>query len=233
MLAILLFMAVIGGVIAWWLSRQRLMSKPWLEEGLAGEPAGGGRPLLPPAKVGLGVFLAVVGALFALMVSAFLMRSTLPDWQSMPVPNLLWSNTAALIVSSIALHWARHSIRKNWFGDAATGLVIGGGFALLFLLGQIMVWRQFQAAGYGAAVNPANAFFLMIVAVHGLHLLGGMVALVRAAHAIRRGDLRRMRLRIELCATYWHFLLAVWLIMLALMTRTVQALAAFCGQLFA
>ena len=60
------------------------------------------------------------------------------------------------------------------------GLLAAGLFAFAFLAGQLMVWRQLAAAGYFLTANPANAFFYLITALHGLHLLGGLVAWGRA-----------------------------------------------------
>ena len=59
MSAIVLFMAVIAIIVGWWLSQQRLTSKPWLEEGGIGDFPGTGTMTWPAAKIGLGVFLAV------------------------------------------------------------------------------------------------------------------------------------------------------------------------------
>ncbi len=70
--------------------------------------------------------------------------------------------------------------------------------------------------GFGAATNPASSFFYLITAVHGLHLAGGLVALARAALRSARGG-AALRLSIELCATYWHFLLIAWLVLFALL----------------
>jgi len=72
--AIVLFLAVIAIIAGWWLSQQRLMAKPWLEEGPIDDFPGTGAVTLPAAKLGLGVFLAVVGALFTLVISAYSMR---------------------------------------------------------------------------------------------------------------------------------------------------------------
>ena len=105
MTAVVLFMAGIAAIAGWWLSQQRLAAKPWLEEGAVGDFPGGSSMSLPAAKIGLGVFLAVVGSLFALFVSAYSMRMQLIDWRSLPVPGLLWFNTGVLIVSSGALQW--------------------------------------------------------------------------------------------------------------------------------
>jgi Heme/copper-type cytochrome/quinol oxidase, subunit 3 len=66
-----LFLAVIAAIVAWWLAQQRLTAKPWLEAGPISDP---GASLLPTAKIGLGVFLAVAGSLFALLIGAYSMR---------------------------------------------------------------------------------------------------------------------------------------------------------------
>ena len=69
MLFLILFIVALGVIVGWWLSKQRLMSKPWLEAGAVGELAGPGASDLPNAKIGLGVFLAIVTSLFALFFS--------------------------------------------------------------------------------------------------------------------------------------------------------------------
>jgi cytochrome c oxidase subunit 3 len=81
-----------------------------------------------------------------------------------------------------------------------------------------MAWRQLDAAGYFVASNPANSFFYLLTAIHGLHVLGGLVALARATGKVwRTADPGRVRLSVELCAVYWHFLLVVWLALFALL----------------
>ena len=97
--AILFFLLPIGAIVAWWLSHQRLMAKPWLEVGAIGEVAVPGPSSLPAATIGLGVFLAVVSSLFALFISAYFMRMQVADWAQLPVPMLLWFNTGVLILS--------------------------------------------------------------------------------------------------------------------------------------
>jgi cytochrome c oxidase subunit 3 len=73
MIVILVFLLVIFGIAGWWLSHQRLMVKPWLEQGMVGDFIAFDRSALPTAKIGLGVFLAVVGCLFALFTNAYFM----------------------------------------------------------------------------------------------------------------------------------------------------------------
>ena len=232
MSAIILFMAGIAAIAGWWLSQQRLASKPWLEEGVLVDFRGDNASSLPPAKIGLGVFLAVVGSLFALFISAYSMRMSMVDWRALPVPKLLWFNTGVLITSSIALHWAYMAARRNDMDGVIIGLLAGAASAVIFLVGQLLAWQQLKVAGYFVASNPANSFFYLITAVHGLHLMGGLVALGRTTAKVWRGaEMIQVRLSVELCAIYWHFLLLVWLVLLGLLTGWTDNFVDICRQL--
>jgi cytochrome c oxidase subunit III len=230
--AIILFMAGIAAIAGWWLSQQRLAAKPWLEEGVGVDFREESTSIVPPAKIGLGVFLAVVGSLFALFISAYSMRMTMVDWRALPVPRLLWFNTGVLVLSSVALQWAHVAARRNDMDGVIVGLCAGGASAITFLVGQLFAWQQLRVAGYFVASNPANSFFYLITAVHGLHLMGGLVALGRTTTKVWRGaEMIQVRLSVELCAIYWHFLLLVWLVLLGLLTGWTDSFVDICRQL--
>ena len=228
MSVIILFMAGIAAIAGWWLSQQRLTAKPWLEEGVIADVRGDSAP----AKIGLGVFLAVVGSLFALFISAYSMRMNMADWRALPVPRLLWFNTGVLVLSSVALQWAHVAARRDDMDGVIVGLCGGAAFAVTFLVGQLLAWRQLNAAGYFLASNPANSFFYLITAVHGLHLMGGLVALGRTTAKVWRGsEMSAVRLSVELCAIYWHFLLLIWLVLFGLLTGWADDFVDICRQL--
>ena len=232
MSAIILFMAGIAAIAGWWLSQQRLTAKPWLEQGVIVDLREEGTSSLPPAKIGLGVFLAVVGSLFALFISASSMRMNLVDWRTLPVPALRWFNTGVLVLSSMALQGAHMAARRNDIDGVIVGLCVGGASAITFLVGQLLAWRELSAAGYFLASNPANSFFYLITAAHGLHLMGGLVALGRATAKVLRGaEPTQIRLSVELCTIYWHFLLVVWLVLLGLLTGWTDDFVNICRQL--
>jgi cytochrome c oxidase subunit 3 len=218
----ILFLAVIGAIVGWWFLQQRLTDKPWLEEGPMGDLPRTGASAMPAAKVGLGVLLAVISSLFALFLTAYFMRMHMAgDWRPLPVPKLLWLNTGVLILSSVALHRAQAAAHQGHTDGVRSGLYGGGICALAFLAGQLLAWQQLSAAGYFAASNPANAFFYLITGLHGLHLLGGLVALGRSIARAERGcEAASLRLSVGLCATYWHFLLLVWLIVFGVLLLT-------------
>ncbi|WP_455270463.1 cytochrome c oxidase subunit 3 [Rhizobium herbae] len=229
----LLFLAVIGAIIAWWMAGQRLTSKPWLEASPVQTATGLEGPPAPAIKIGLYVFLGVVGALFSLFISAYFMRMASSDWWGMPVPWLLWVNTALLAASSAALQWAKSEARHGRMENLRPALVAGLLLAALFLAGQIQAWRDLNAAGYVLADNPANSFFYILTGLHGLHILGGLVVTGRTTVRAFAADISpaRLRLSVDLCTLYSHFMLAVWLILFALFAGWANDFVDLCRQL--
>jgi cytochrome c oxidase subunit 3 len=143
------------------------------------------------------------------------------DWRSLSDPWLLWLNTVVLVFASVTFEWARVSARRGQIDGVRVGLLTSGALTFIFLAGQIVVWRQLVASGYFAATNPAVAFFYLFTAVHGLHLVGGLVAWGRTTAKLWRGmGATEVRLSVELCAVYWHFLLFVWLVLFCLLLLT-------------
>ena len=196
-----------------------ITKKPWLadpaeDEGLHSQ----GASFLPYGKVGLRVLLASVTVIFLLTIIGYADRMFFPNWKPMPEPWMLWLNTAFLIGSSIAMQWASNSGRSGNLAGVRNGLLFGGFFAIAFLIGQLFVWQQLVDLGYYANINIANAFFYLLTALHGLHLLGGLVAWGRSVlKLLREGSVVDIRLSVELCTTYWHYLLMVWIILFSLL----------------
>ena len=229
---ILVFLAVVAAFAGWWLSRQHLTAKPWLEVGVIGEAAEPSSPAT--AKLGLWTFLVVAGSLFALLVSAYSMRMGMADWRALPMPTVLWFSTGLLILASIALHMAAIAARCDELGHLRSSLLAAGACSLAFLAVQVLAWRELAAAGYFTAANPASAFFYLVTAIHGAHVLGGLVALGRTsarASAAAPQAMGELTLGTELCAVYWHFLLLVWLVLFSLLMRWTDDLIAICRGL--
>ena len=199
--------------------REQLSAKPWIaQRGVVADARGlsGSTP-----KVTLGVFLCVASVLFGLFIAAYFIRMGYADWRPIPVPVLLWLNTVILIAGSIFMQWSVVSARRDRREAMRLGLYLGGGCAIVFLVGQWLAWRQLGELGYFIDSNPSNGFFYMLTAVHGIHLVGGLVAWVRAVvRTQKRSDTGRIRMILELCATYWHFLLLVWLVLFGLTLMT-------------
>lgn len=171
--------------------------------------------------IGLWVFIAVASTLFALFLTAYAMRMLdAPDWSPIAMPWQLWLSTLWLVAGSLSLHTAsRHS------GTRARRLLqVGGACALAFVLTQWSAWQALQQARVALAGNPAASFFYLLTALHGLHVIGGLVAWGLTLHDGQAW-------RIALCARYWHFLLVLWLLLFAALGWLTPEIVAFiCGR---
>jgi cytochrome c oxidase subunit 3 len=185
--------------------------------GSGGDGSGGSgsvpqRTYITGMTVGLGGILMF----FMALVSAYIVRKDIPNsgWHPLAVPRILWLNTAVLIASSFTLSHARKLFKSNdqqgfrhWWSVTTT-------LGVFFLVGQIIAWRQLRAAGLFLATNPSSSFFYVFTAAHGLHLLGGVLALTwilfRPTHRLTQGTVT------EVAAMYWHFMDGLWVFLFLL-----------------
>ena len=219
-----LLIALVTAVVVWVLLVRKLTAKPWAHAGEIGDVRDIGAVEHPPVRVGLWIFLCVISSLFALFITAYLMRMDphhATDWYSVNKPSVLWLNTLFLVFSSLAMQWARSAEQMEQIYRLKTGLAAGGFFTLAFLGGQLFAWNQLYNSGYYDLANPAVGFFYLLTAVHGLHLVGGLwVWGGTTIRAWRTGKVGKGTLTVELCTVYWHYLLIVWLILFGLLLST-------------
>ena len=170
------------------------------------------------SMTGLMVLLAATTMAFAAFTSAFVVRRGISnDWVALPLPPIVWVNTAILLGSSLLLELARRALktgRRTGFNRYWTvGTVLGA----LFLVGQALAWLQLNREGIFVATNPSSSFFYLLTAAHGLHIVGGLSALVYV-------DVQALRLRlgpgkrtaVDVSALFWHFVDGLWLFLMAL-----------------
>jgi cytochrome c oxidase subunit 3 len=183
-------------------------------------PSGGGDEggsfrsgAVPQRTYVTGMTIALGGILmfFAALVSALVVRKGLSAvaWQTLEVPRILWLNTLILLASSATLARSRRDFLaqdeagfRHWWGVTT---ILG----LFFVAGQILAWRQLVVAGVYLATNASSSFFYIFTAAHGLHLLGGIAAMLTVA--LRRGRHLARGAATEVVSIYWHFLDGLWL----------------------
>jgi cytochrome c oxidase subunit 3 len=217
----LIFLAIIMATVITWLLKQTFNTQPWVSN--ATDDAFSGASLEGSTKaIGLTTFLAVATSLFALFISAYTIRMRLaPDWIPLSDPRVLWVNSGLLVLSSIAYHWTRNAAVAGRTARLKPGLIVAGGLAVLFLVGQLSAWVELTRAGATVTGNPANAFFYLLTGLHGLHLLGGVWVWARSLVRVFGGaSAESVRLSVELCAVYWHYLLLVWIVLFGLLLST-------------
>ena len=207
--------------------------QPWIADAGPLTPALSGAQISVNARrSALKMLLSVVSVFFLLMIVAYGGRMLYQDWRPTPQINLLWGNTGVLLLSSLclqaALLWARAG-KTDW----VRGALIGAGIlTVLFLVGQVAAWQQLTSMVLGDYSNPSVGFFFMITGIHGLHMAGGMVALMRAIRrAFKQSDIQSMEHNVSNCALYWHYLLGVWLLVFGLLFTgdNFEVLLKICG----
>jgi cytochrome c oxidase subunit III len=166
---------------------------------------------------GMAIGLAGILMFFMAFVSAYIVRKDMPNsnWIPLQVPRILWLNTFILVASSFTLARAHNRFTakdedgfRHWW---ATTTLLGA----LFVVGQVVAWKQLAAQGIFLASNPSSSFFYVFTAAHGVHLLGGILALLyvqfRATHKVTRST------AIELVSMYWHFMDGLWVFLFLLL----------------
>ncbi len=200
---------------------QLLTQKPWDPAQAKIDNMHDGETLnLSKGKLGLRYIMIVSSIFFSLFIVTYADRLVFADWQQMPEPLLLWFNTLILFISSAVFISTQFAAKNNQFEKVKQKLLIIGCLALAFLIGQFLVWLQLINLGYYVSTNPANAYFYVFTALHGLHLIGGLIywaMTIRKVWIPSDIVIANAKHTVDLCAIYWHFLLAVWFVLFGLM----------------
>ncbi len=191
-------------------------------------PAGGdddsgkrGGPQAPPSRrYYTGVMLALVAILmfFMALTSSFIVRKGLGgDWQPVSLPSVLWVNTGILLVSSFTIELARRRLAGADAAGFRLWWALTTALGLAFLAGQLLAWRQLVAAGAFLKSNPSSSFFYTLTASHGVHLLGGIIALLYVAvRSFEKAQVTRA-VAAEVASIYWHFMDGLWIFLFLLL----------------
>jgi cytochrome c oxidase subunit 3 len=199
-------------------------------------------------RIGMFFALAAVVMLFVSFTSAYIVRQGVgtwsdasaryvTDWQPISLPPLLWVNTIILLASSFTMAMAQRALSRKlrtaprggaspaatpalivtdqhsvpWLGIT---FVLGAGF----LVGQLLAWAQMRHLGVFVGTNPSSSFFYVLTGTHGIHLLGGVLALAYAGvTSLLRKPLVTRFLVVDVTALYWHFMDFLWIYIFALL----------------
>ena len=181
---------------------------------------GGGLPAIPQRAYFTAIQLALAGIVmfFMALTSSFLVRKGLgDDWVSFALPRVLWANTLVLLASSGAIQFARARLRSGDTEGFRRWWAITTALGALFLVGQFAAWRQLAAQGVFLATNPSSSFFYLLTALHGLHLLGGIVGLFYVAYRPWQRSRITQSTAADLVSIYWHFMDGLWIFLFALL----------------
>ena len=160
------------------------------------------------------VVLAAILMTFAALSVSYVFLSGGENWRPIEVPRMFFVSTGIMIASSVSFEMARRCLKatkeKGYQRWLAFTLLLG----LAFLGTQLLAWRELRAQGVYLASNPHSSFFYLFTGVHGVHLLGGVFALVFLVFRTRnnRGfSSPRGEASTIVVSRYWHAMDGVWI----------------------
>ncbi len=199
-------------------------------------------------RIGLFFGLAAIVMVFVAFTSAYIVRQGMgtwsdaagryvTDWKPITLPPVLWVNTVILLISSFTLGMARRALsrklkaspRRGASPMTASALIVperrslpwlGITFILgtAFLIGQLLAWEQLRHSGIFVGSNPSSSFFYVLTGAHGIHLLGGVIAMAYAGMtSLLRKPLITRFVVVDVTALYWHFMDFLWIYIFALL----------------
>jgi len=175
-------------------------------------------------RFGMVLFLISIGVLFIatllvlLVVRVQLARDGLWPSDLPALPKALWVSTAVLIASSGTMQWSLAAIRTGQANLLRNGLIATTALGLAFLATQIWCWIAWAGVvadrwATSDEFRLALTGFYVLSGLHGLHVIGGLIALIRTMiGAARRRYSAQEHAGVQYTSWYWHFLDVVWLI---------------------
>lgn len=167
---------------------------------------------MEPKKFLMWIFLVTVSMLFAAFTSAMVVRRGAPGWLGMEIPSWFMASTVLIVLSSISMQWAYFAAKKNEIDQNRIALWITIALGIGFGFSQYEGWKALTHLGfYFSGNNPTSSFFYAISGIHLLHIVGGIFFLISTLFSAYRYRVHsKNMLKINMCATYWHFIGGLW-----------------------
>ena len=125
-------------------------------------------------------------------------------------------NTLVLLTSSLFVARCVQAAREGAYRRATTNAFLTLLFGFVFLLSKLREWAVEIGRGFTFTTNEFFSFYYFLTAIHFLHLLIGLGVLAIVVHQLW-SPVRRSQETIETCATYWHTIDFLWVLIFALL----------------
>lgn len=173
-------------------------------------------------RIGMWVALAAIVMMFTALTSAYIVRAASSnDWQKLPMPRVITLSTVLILVSSATLEMARRKLKAGFQRLYSRWLLLTTALGIGFLGTQFLAWRQLVRQGVYVATNPHSSFFYLLTAAHGVHLLGGLLAMLYLIFRSGRSDTELRRVKneaaVDAATLYWHFMDGLWIYLFLLL----------------
>ena len=194
-----------------------LSDKPWEKEQMISDNYHQGKTFnLSNQTSAVIVIFGVSTVLFSLIVTGYLYSiPATQDTQYLLKPNLLWINTLILFFVTYFFSRITKDLEKKETLKVKKNLIIVGVLSYLFLFGQLIFWTQLMKNGNYVTTNTYFSSFYIFTAIHGLHLLGGLLFWGKVSSRVLKLEQNKIldeEKNISALSWYWNFLLVVWLV---------------------
>jgi cytochrome c oxidase subunit III len=177
--------------------------------------------IIHPQKFAMGLFIITVIMIFGGLTSAYIVqRGFVPVEKQIifDLPNVLWTNLAVLLFSSLTIQWSVISVQRQDLKMALFGLFLTFALGIVFLTGQWNAWVQMTQSGLPMVdeqrLDNSVSFFYIFTGLHGLHIVAGLVVLGillgQQVYGKATSNPARRTVAYEITAIFWHFLGVLW-----------------------
>ena len=168
-------------------------------------------------SIAIGLAMVSILVFFLAMVVAFVVLERFNTaWIPAHLPRILWINTVVLLTSSVTLELARRSLASVDLRRFQALWRITTGLGVLFLVGQVIAWWELVHSGVFISTQ-ASSFFYIFTGAHGVHLAGGIAALLYVSlRKFERARISRAAAS-QVASYYWHFMDGLWVLLFVLL----------------
>ena len=168
-----------------------------------------------PHKFTLWVGIGSILMMFAGLTSAYIVKRNQANWQTFDLPRAFWYSTAIILASSGTMGASLRSFREREMRRYRLLMTATMILGVLFIVTQLFGFKNLWEQGITLQANVSYSFMYVIVGLHGLHVIGGVIALiVMSLNAFRTRTRNYSVVPVEVMSTYWHFVDGLWVYLL-------------------
>jgi nitric oxide reductase NorE protein len=125
-------------------------------------------------------------------------------------------DTVLLLTSSMFVLRCVQAARAGAVRTAITNAYLTAALGVAFLISKITEWILLVHDGHGFTSNQFFMYYFFLTGIHLLHLLIGFITLGVIVYQLR-SPRRRSQELVETCATYWHTVDLLWILIFSLL----------------
>jgi len=165
--------------------------------------------------LGMLISLGSFSMLFITLLASYaILRVQAGSWMSNNMSALSmalgWLNTGMLLLSSISYFMVSRSTKKRKKTIIRRFLNTTITIGFIFLILQLTLWYTLNQDGYSIISHIEGSVFYMLSGLHGLHIVGGIIALFWLNYKIN--NLVNYLQQVKLVGMFWHFLTVIWVV---------------------